>query len=329
MPARWRTQTTNLQFALIEACWRPMEGDVAGDFHEVVDLRDGRLAVVVGDAPGFGAAAAEQADRIRNEARAQLLRGAAPAEVLDRVDRALANEDHERVATALCAVVDPAAREVVVANAGHPPPLIVGNTDARWLPAPPDPPLGITCGRNESSQPLVPEATLFFYTDGLIERRGIPLGDSLDVLHTSAAGVTGADAWASALARIVTTHLGTPTDDATILSVRLATTAPDARPAFAGLDVAHVALQLFLDPTDHRSVHMETIVRDLAARLRGQADVRIHVVDRTLERELWEGVMATPTVVRVSPAPPLRLIGTVRSAEELARDLHIPYPEGS
>jgi hypothetical protein len=307
-----------------------MEGDVAGDFHEVVDLRDGRFAVIIGDAPGFGAAAAEHADRIRNHARAELARGAAPAEVLWRVDRALAAEDPERVATAMCAIVDPAERHVVVANAGHPPALLVGNDDAHWLQVPPDPPLGIACERGESSCALVPECTLFFYTDGLIERRGVALSDSLDVLHASALTVTGSAAWASALARIATVELGTPTDDATILSVRIAAPSPPGvRPAFAGLDRQHAAIRLFLDPSDHRSAHMEAVVRDLVDRLRPAIELDVHVVDPALEPGLWEGVIATPTVVRTNPAPPLRLIGTVQSAEELARALHIPFAEGN
>jgi chemotaxis family two-component system sensor kinase Cph1 len=221
MAERWRTQTTNLQSIVVEACWRPMVGDVAGDFYDIVDLRDGRVAIVVGDAPGFGPRAAELADDLRAELRLTFHDTDDPRAVLDRLDGRLRRAGDDLIATAACTVIDPQARQVDAANAGHLPIVVATQTDVAFLDGIVDPPLGVQVQRHLTSHPLPDDATLFLYTDGLIERRWTSLAESLDVLEQAAHGLAGASAWASELARRVTLTLGQPADDATIVSVRV------------------------------------------------------------------------------------------------------------
>src|SRR5581483_8359763 len=124
MPARWRIATTRLQSLAVEACWRPMEGDTAGDFHEMVDLRDGRVALVVGDAPGFGPEAAALAEDLRAALRRRFGHTSDPGAVLSELDATLSNRSDDLIATAACAVVDPEASTVDIVNARHLPPVV-------------------------------------------------------------------------------------------------------------------------------------------------------------------------------------------------------------
>lgn len=125
MPSQWRTGATRVQSVVVETCWRPMTGDVAGDFHDVLDLRDGRVAVVVGDAMGFGPEAAAIAEVLRSRARDAVRRTVDPAAVLTELDQALVGEGEEKIATAACVVIDPTGGVARMSNAGHPPALFV------------------------------------------------------------------------------------------------------------------------------------------------------------------------------------------------------------
>jgi hypothetical protein len=333
MSGRWRTQTTNMQSISVEACWRPMEGDLAGDFHEVIDLKDGRVAVVVGDAPGFGATAAALADDLRSQLREAFRVTDDAREVLHRLDESLCRTNDELLATVACAVIDPAFRGVHLANAGHLPPVFVNDSRAELLDGGGDPPLGIGADRRLVSHHLPGDGALFFYTDGLVERRGASLADALPTLLQLCQGLSGAEAWASELARRAAESFGDPADDATAVSVRLVDT--DAlRPEVttngpAGeLRRERVVLHLYVDPRDLRSSQNEAVVRDLAYRLEDHLEVQVKTIDITAPGSDTEthAVLATPTVVRVSPEPSVRVIGGLRSVRQLARDLQLPLP---
>jgi hypothetical protein len=308
-----------------------MEGDLAGDFHEVIDLKDGRVAVVVGDAPGFGAPAAALADDLRSQLGEAFRVTDDAREVLRRLDESLCRTNDELLATVACAVIDPAFRGVHLANAGHLPPVFVNDSRAELLDGGGDPPLGIGADRRLVSHRLPGDGALFFYTDGLVERRGSSLADALTTLLRLCQGLSGANAWASELARRAAERFGEPADDATAVSVRLVDT--DAlRPVVttngsAG-EVQRVVLHLYVDPRDLRSSQNEAVVRDLAYRLEDHLEVQVETIDITAPGSDTEthGVLATPTVVRVSPEPSVRVIGGLRSVRQLARDLQLPLP---
>ncbi len=56
---------------------------------------------------------------------------------------------------------------------------------------------------------------------------------------------------------------------------------------------------------------------------------RIEVIDVLKEplRALGEAILATPTVVKVSPAPELQIIGNLSDEEEVLRALGLPQKE--
>ena len=327
MPGRWRTGTTRLQSVVVDACWRPMAGDEAGDFHDIVDLKDGRVAVAVGDAPGFGPAAAAIAEELRAELRRGFRETDDVGEVLRRLDARLQEMgNHEVIATVACAVIDSDAGAVRVASAGHLPLLVCHGSTVELMHEPVDPPLGITAERTVVSRDLPQDTTLFLYTDGLIERRGLPLDDALTALATACKGLRGASAWAPAITSWATHEFGQPTDDATVVSVRI-------QPRHTGSRLERppreqVGIRVYLDSSDLRSAALEDVVGELARALADRLDLQVEILDVRSPSTDTEGagVLATPTVVRLSPPPAVQVIGWFRSPVELARALHLPLP---
>lgn len=323
MPALWRTQATRLQRMAVEVCWRPAQDGVSGDFHDVIDLHDGRFVVVLGDAPGSGAPAAELGEELHFQMRRAFRLTDSGPEVLSRLDERMSRDHPDAIATVVCALLDPDKAQAVVTNAGHPPIIVSDVAQSRFLNGSSDPPLGVPTQRQAIVHRLGGDSALFMYTDGLVERRGEPIGEGLRALLDAARGLTGAVAWASELARRATARLGQPTDDATVVSVDLT-----RMPAHQG-GTDRVALRVYLDPRNLRSAPTEQVVRDLADRLLGTVRVDVEAIDVTVSagRAEADGVMAAPTVIRVSPGPPIRVVGALRSASQLAVALQLPYPE--
>jgi serine phosphatase RsbU (regulator of sigma subunit)/anti-sigma regulatory factor (Ser/Thr protein kinase) len=163
-----------------EAASRPLQ--VGGDWYDIVDLDDGRIALVVGDCVGHDLAAATVMGQVRSACRALLFENPSPAAALAGMDRFAARLPGAQCTTAVCAVLDLETGDVVYSSAGHPPPLLVhaegaiqvlddGHTIA----------LGIRPNwpRPEARVTLPARATLVLYTDGLVERRKNPLEDGI------------------------------------------------------------------------------------------------------------------------------------------------------
>ena len=102
---------------------RPLQ--VGGDWYDVVDLDDGRIALIVGDCVGHGLAAATVMGQLRSACRALLLRTPSPAPALTALDRFAARLPGARCTTVFCGVLDPDTGELVYSSAGHPPPILV------------------------------------------------------------------------------------------------------------------------------------------------------------------------------------------------------------
>ena len=98
---------------------------VGGDWYDIVDLDDGRIALVVGDCVGHGLAAATVMGQLRSACRALLLDNASPAAALAKLDRFAARLPGAQCTTAVCAILDPETGELVYSSAGHPPPILV------------------------------------------------------------------------------------------------------------------------------------------------------------------------------------------------------------
>jgi PAS domain S-box-containing protein len=147
---------------------------VGGDWYDVVDLDDGRIALIVGDCVGHGLAAATVMGQLRSACRALLLEHPSPGAALAALDRFAARLPGAACTTAFCAVLDTDSGELTYSSAGHPPPVLVyGDGTATTLEDGRAIPLGLRPNRvrPESRVTLPARATLLMYTDGLVERR--------------------------------------------------------------------------------------------------------------------------------------------------------------
>ncbi len=157
--------------------------EIGGDWYDVVQLSDGCIAVVVGDCVGRGLAAAAVMGQLRSSARALLLSGLAPGQLLDELDNVA-----ERIPGALCttvcaAIIDPAAATMRYSSAGHMPGLLaVPGSGGVRLDDAKGPPLAVTnaAPRREATVSLPAGASLIIYTDGLVERRGVDIDLGID-----------------------------------------------------------------------------------------------------------------------------------------------------
>jgi serine phosphatase RsbU (regulator of sigma subunit) len=109
-----------------------------------------------------------------------------PALVLDRLVGLLDVARDGQFATMLCGVLDIARHEITFANTGHMPLLVVGDGACSYLQGAVGPPIGVVSKRPyESTTVQLPkQATVLAFTDGLVERPGEALDDSLEHLRS-------------------------------------------------------------------------------------------------------------------------------------------------
>jgi anti-sigma regulatory factor (Ser/Thr protein kinase) len=147
---------------------------VGGDWYDTIPLPGGRVALVIGDVAGRGIDAASTMGQLRSALRAYLLDGTGPAGALDRLNRFLLTIGWDSMATSVVLVLEPATGRMTYANAGHPPPVVLGADGvARYLKESLSVPLGAldVPGYEDGTTALEPGATLVLYTDGLVEQR--------------------------------------------------------------------------------------------------------------------------------------------------------------
>ncbi|MFJ5074275.1 PP2C family protein-serine/threonine phosphatase [Streptomyces sp. NPDC088553] len=154
---------------------------VGGDWFETVRLHFGRSLLVVGDVMGHGLDAAVDMNAYRSALREVAATDLPPHRVLRHLDSVVAEDDARRPATVLLVRVDPARGTATFASAGHLPPAVFGaDGSAELVDLPVGPPLGTGVGGYEpTTRPLRPGDTLLLFTDGLVERRGEDIDDSL------------------------------------------------------------------------------------------------------------------------------------------------------
>ncbi len=146
------------------------------------------MAVVIGDVAGHDLEAAAAMASTRNMLRALLFdQGSTPGEVLTRLDHTLQAITTNPVTTTALARIEPegVAWRMRWTTAGHVPPLLITpGGRAEYLSAEPGLPLGVDVGepRPDHSRFLPPDATVVFFTDGLIEHPAHPIDESLNEL---------------------------------------------------------------------------------------------------------------------------------------------------
>ncbi|SOD63684.1 Stage II sporulation protein E (SpoIIE) [Streptomyces zhaozhouensis] len=159
------------------ACW------------DALPLPDGGLGLAVGAASEAGPAALAAMGRLRAGLRAYaVMEGEDPVAVLSDLELLLRLTEPGRPATALFGYAEPATRRLVLASAGHPPPLVLGDGHATYAETALSAPLNmLSCWEAPSVElELAPGETVLLYTEGLLRRVGGPLDGAFTGLRAAA-----------------------------------------------------------------------------------------------------------------------------------------------
>ncbi|GGV15167.1 hypothetical protein GCM10010495_31620 [Kitasatospora herbaricolor] len=157
--------------------------EVGGDFYEAVETPGG-LLLAIGDVVGHSLAAVVVMGELRQALRAYAIEGHEPHAVLDRLEAFLVQFHPGVTVTACLVLVEPGRRSVLVANAGHVPPVLRDpDGAARHLTE-----HGVILGLGSTHPPAVRHpvpagATLLLFTDGLVEVPGEHLDRGLEALR--------------------------------------------------------------------------------------------------------------------------------------------------
>ncbi len=155
----------------LAASWESAR-QVGGDFYDAYRIDANTLLLVVADVMGKGVPAAMFATIMRSLLRALVVRSHRPANLLRRLNELLYDELSSvgMFITAQLVVVDTLRRQIVAANAGHCPVLIVGADAIRPLRVA-GTPLGVLPDviYREQTTAFTSPAGLLLYTDGVTE----------------------------------------------------------------------------------------------------------------------------------------------------------------
>lgn len=202
----------------------PAEGEVGGDWWDVIVDPAGRVTLVLADICGHGTSAALLAVELKAVLGSGLRSGQSVMSLLEGPAREVFANRPDMFATAVILRIDLSARELVWANCGHPAPLLIAadgqmrmlhSTGGLIHPSLP----GATLGRTG----FTPGALLFAYSDGLSEARDahrIPL--RIDTLADALRGSRSAADACTGARRLLEQHTGTRRhrDDVTLLAAR-------------------------------------------------------------------------------------------------------------
>ena len=201
------------------------EAMVGGDWFHAAPLRDGSVLLAVGDVAGHGTHAAKTMAQLRHALRAWSVLTSDPGTLLTYLNRLtceLEADTPELAATAVVARFDPARRELVWAQAGHPPPLLCRDGRTAPLARPAGPMLGVVADAEygEAVSGLAGSDVLLLYTDGLVEHRRRSLDAGLEAVIATvddAVRTAPRQPLAALLARL---QRANPDDDTCILAAR-------------------------------------------------------------------------------------------------------------
>ena len=144
---------------------------VGGDWYDFIPFADGRWVIVLADVSGKGTAAALLMSATRGMFRSLAEACCSPQEVLTKLNQLLVNDfPAGKFVTLIYAVLDPVARTIVFANAGHLQPLFIDEAGEHFVDVERGLPLGLSCGDySESEISLSKGSRLIFYSDGITE----------------------------------------------------------------------------------------------------------------------------------------------------------------
>ncbi|MER6498540.1 PP2C family protein-serine/threonine phosphatase [Streptomyces sp. NPDC001455] len=163
-----------------------------GDWYDALALPEGALGLAVGSVDGSGPSALAAMGRLRAGLRAYaVMEGEDPVAVLSDLELLLRLTEPARSATALFAYCEPSCRKILLAGAGHTPPLLIGDGHTEFVETSVSAPLGMLACWEAPSVEIAPAPgeTVLLYTDGLLRRTGDSTDRAFARLHSAAARV--------------------------------------------------------------------------------------------------------------------------------------------
>lgn len=147
-----------------------------GDYYDFFPLPDGRWGLLLADVSGHGTPAAVMMAVTHSIAHSYNGPPTPPGRMLEFVNDRLAREytsESGHFVTAFYGVFDPSTRELIYANAGHPPPRLrrCGEGSVQLIDGSRQFPLGVQAGieYKDQSHTLHPGDRVLFFTDGVTE----------------------------------------------------------------------------------------------------------------------------------------------------------------
>ena len=159
---------------------------VGGDWYDAIPLPGSRVALIVGDVMGHSMTSAAIMGQLRTIVQTLAGLDLPPHEVLHHLDEQAQRLGSDHIATCLYAIYDPISHRLLMANAGHPPAVLLRpNGHAEVLQVPPGAPIGVGGVVFESVEMPAPTGTtLVLYTDGLVESRDTDVGTGVEALRS-------------------------------------------------------------------------------------------------------------------------------------------------
>ena len=155
----------------IHALMDPAE-EVGGDFYDCFELPDGRKCILAADVSGKSIAGALFMALAKNLVRTHIMSCTDPAEALNQVNDDLYLQNPEGLFVTLFALIlDPLTGRAEYANAGHNPPVFLGNSGISYLKPKTGVALGLFPDSDVETETMTfsPGEGILLYTDGVTE----------------------------------------------------------------------------------------------------------------------------------------------------------------
>ena len=146
---------------------------VGGDFYDAFEVKDGKIAILVGDVAGHGVEAARTATLVKDVVHAFTHQSLRSHKVVSRANAVLMERPLPGFVTLFLAILDTETGLLGYANAGHPPPMLRRASGGIERLGDGSAPLGVRAEVTWKPGEARLEAgdMLLLYTDGIVEAR--------------------------------------------------------------------------------------------------------------------------------------------------------------
>lgn len=145
---------------------------LSGDYFDVLDLGEGKLALAIGDVIGKGVPAALLMSNVQATVRALVTPSLEPSDLAAKLNQSIRrNTTQGKFVTFFCGVLDSASRTLTYTNAGHCAPIVVRSSGAVERLEAGGAVLGVFAewSYEQAAVTLAPGDRLLLFTDGITE----------------------------------------------------------------------------------------------------------------------------------------------------------------